>query len=529
MTVEYRLLGPVEALIDGRPARLGGPRQRGVLVVLLTHANRVVTANRVIDELWEDDPPASATNLVQGYVSGLRKALGKDAIETRGAGYLLRAGPGALDLHRFEQSADAGGRALGDGRPAEAAELLARALAEWRGAALADLDGEPFLEPVAARLEELRMLAEERRLEAVLASGGHADALAGIDVLVRAHPLRELPRRLQMLALYRSGRQAEALAAYRAARGALVEELGIEPSPALQELERAILRHDPAIGGPRADGVGARDEEGMRAILVTALSGEPPAGLLAQAAELARAPAREVIVVRTVAGGGELAAATEALNDARRTLLASGVPARVACFTSLTPGADLARMAGEHDVDLLLVDAPAGLLEDAQILALLAGAPCDVGVVVEAPPRPGAVLVPFAGAEHDWSAVELGAWLARNREVALRLVGASTGEEGRDASRLLASASLAVQRTLGVPADPVLVTPTPDALVEAARDAGVVVVGLTDRWRRDGLGPARTALATRSGAPAILVRRGSRPGGLAPREAHTRFTWTIVA
>ena len=528
MTVEYRLLGPVEALVDGRPARLGGPRQRGVLVVLLTHANRVVPASRVIDELWEDDPPASATNLVQGYVSGLRKALGKDAIETRGAGYLLRAGPGALDLHRFEQSADAGGRALADGRPTEAAELLAGALAEWRGAALADLDGEPFLEPVAARLEELRMLAEERRLEALLASGGHADALSGIDALVRAHPLRELPRRLQMLALYRSGRQAEALAGYRAARAALVEELGIEPSPALQELERAILRHDPAIGGPRADAIGAPDDA-MRSILVTALSGEPPPGLLAQAAELARAPAREVIVVRTVADGGELAGATEALTDARAALLASGVPARVACFTSLTPGADLARMAGEHDVDLLLVDAPAGLLEDAQILALLAGAPCDVGVVVGAPLRPGAVLVPFAGAEHDWSAVELGAWLARNRGVALRLVGASTGEEGRDASRLLASASLAVQRTLGVPADPVLVTPTPDALVDAARDAGVVVVGLTDRWRRDGLGPARTAMATRSGAPAILVRRGSRPGGLAPREAHTRFTWTIVA
>jgi hypothetical protein len=136
--------------------------------------------------------------------------------------------------------------------------------------------------------------------------------------------------------------------------------------------------------------------------------------------------------------------------------------------------------------------------------------------------------VPFAGAEHDWAAVELGAWLARSRGTPLRLVGATTGADGRDASRLLASASIAVQRALGVPAEPVLVEPAPRSLVAAVDGAGVVVVGLTDRWRRDGLGRARTALATQTASPAVLVRRGVRPGGLAPRGTETRFTWTVA-
>ena len=137
-------------------------------------------------------------------------------------------------------------------------------------------------------------------------------------------------------------------------------------------------------------------------------------------------------------------------------------------------------------------------------------------------------MVPFSGAEHDWAAVELGAWLARSLERPLRLAGASTGASGRDASRLLASASLALQRALGVGAEPVIVDPAPQALVAAARDAGVVVVGLTDRWRQDGLGRARTALATQAAAPTLLVHRGLRPGGLAGRAGDTRFTWTIA-
>ena len=164
------------------------------------------------------------------------------------------------------------------------------------------------------------------------------------------------------------------------------------------------------------------------------------------------------------------------------------------------------------------------------MIALLEHAPCDVAVLVgDRRLGAGPVLVPFSGAEHDWAAVELGAWLARSLERPLRLAGASTGASGRDASRLLASASLALQRALGVRAEPVIVEPSPEALVAAAADAGVVVVGLTERWQRDGLGRARTALATHPGAPTLLVRRGLRPGGLAGRAGDTRFTWTIAA
>jgi hypothetical protein len=186
------------------------------------------------------------------------------------------------------------------------------------------------------------------------------------------------------------------------------------------------------------------------------------------------------------------------------------------------------RLATEQDVDLLLTDAPERLLEDGRLLTVLGQAPCDVAVLVGGGIEPGPVLVPFTGATHDWAAVELGAWLARNTGVKLLVAGASTGVGGRDASRLLASVSLAVQQALGVPAEPLLVEPVPAALTQAAADSGVVVVGLTDRWRQEGLGRVRTALATRTPGPTLLVRRGARPGGLAPREQATRFTWTIA-
>ena len=215
---------------------------------------------------------------------------------------------------------------------------------------------------------------------------------------------------------------------------------------------------------------------------------------------------------------------------ARARSLASGVPARVACFTSLTPGADLARIAGEQDVDLLLVDAPDGLLEDAQILALLAGAPCDVGVVGGGAPRPGAVLVPFAGAEHDWARSSSA---PGSRATAGSPCGSSARAPARRGGTRAACWRARRSRCSGrsaSPADPVLVDAdarrawsTRPAMPASSWSASPIA-GAARAWGR-----ARTALATRSGAPAILVRRGRRPGGLAPREADTRFTWTIVA
>jgi len=380
---------------------------------------------------------------------------------------------------------------------------------------------------VISRLEELRVLALERRVEAELALGRHVDVVAELEGLVAEHPLRERPRGLLMTALYRSGRQAEALEAYRATRAMLVRELGIEPGAWLTELNRAILRQDARLTHP----VPEREvvHHPRRSLLVIALALERLEPLAALAAPLAREPSRELLLMTTVATSGELGDASLRANDVRARLVADGVEARAAVFTSIAPGVDMARLAREHDVDLLLMDAPDGLLEDARVLALLDQAPCDVGVVVgKEPPGAGPVLVPFAGAEHDWAAVELGAWLARARGAALQLAGATAGVDGRDASRLLANASIAVQRALGVSTEPILVEPHPAALVDAASGAGTVVVGLTDRWRREGLGRARTALATQTATPAVLVRRGVRPGGLAPRENETRFTWTVA-
>jgi DNA-binding SARP family transcriptional activator len=526
----YRLLGPVVALVDGQAADLGGPRQRGVLVVLLTQAGTVVPVSRAIDAIWGDEPPTSAVNLLQRSVSQLRKVLGRDAIETRGAGYLIRVEPDALDLHVFERLARAGTAALYDRQYEQAAGLLREALALWSGPALADLADQPFLEHEAARLEEMRLLALERALEADIARGRHADALVEAEALVQAHPLRERPRELIMRALYGSGRQADALEAYRRARATFIEELGIEPSPALRELEQAILQQDEALA-PRDATAPARPGGGadrLRTLLVAPLAATPPDGLMSLAEGLARQPRREVVLAETVADGRELAAASRRLHELREGLSGNGLEVRAAAFTSVTPGADLARLATEQDADLLLTDAPEQLLEDGRLVTLLESAPCDVGVLVGKGELRGPVLVPFAGAAHDWSAVEIGAWLARNSGGTLRLAGASTSAEGRDASRLLANASLAVQHALGVPADPLLVDPEPEALVAAAAGAALVVTGLTERWKREGLGRTRTALATAGTVPVLLVRRGVRPGGLAPRDSDTRFTWTLA-
>ena len=540
MALEYRVLGPLEATVDGQSVALGPPRNRALLVLLLAQANQVVPSTRLIDELWGEDPAPSAANILQGAVSQLRKTLGRDAIDTRGTGYAVRVEPDQLDVHRFERLADAGSAALETGRFDEAADSLAEALGLWRGEALGDLAGEDAVYQVAARLEELRLIVRERMLEAELGRGRHADVLPEVQTLAREQPLRERPQGLLMLALYRCGRQAESLEAYRTTRAHLVEELGIEPGPALQELEQQILRQDAALiaaGAGSAPEHGATPQAAARAeptsaILVAPLDPAALDQLAALGEALARDPARELLLVGTVSHADELAERSRELEARRAALAEQGATVRAAAFTSLAPGADLARLTREQAVELALIDAPDDLLEDARVLTLLEQAPCDVAIVAGAArmmarESDGPVLVPFGGAAHDWAAVELGAWIARNAGVGLRLAGAATGPEGRDASRLLANASLAVQRALGVSAEPVLVPPEPDAVIAAASGAGVIVVGLTERWKRTGLGSVRTALATRAAAPTVLVRRGTRPGGLAPRGSETRFTWTL--
>jgi predicted ATPase/DNA-binding SARP family transcriptional activator len=249
---QFRILGPIEAIVDGRPAALGAPKQRALLALLLVDRRRVVTAEQLIDGLWGEDPPASAMQSLQVYVHGLRRALGAGRIATSGRGYRAVVDEEELDLDRFERSLDRGRAALEAGRVDDAADELRDALACWRGPALADLPEETRRAADAERLEELRLTALELLLDAELASGRHDAVVAELEALTAEHPYREKFLEQRLLALYRCGRQAEALEVYREARRLLADELGLEPSPALQELERAILRQEPSLAPPPA-------------------------------------------------------------------------------------------------------------------------------------------------------------------------------------------------------------------------------------------------------------------------------------
>jgi DNA-binding SARP family transcriptional activator len=531
--MEFRILGPLEVWDGGCEVSLGGPKPRALLAVLLLHPNEVVPADRLIDELWGEDSPERAAAALRVNVSRLRKALPQEVLTTRSPGYVIRVEPDALDLHCFERLVDEGRSLLARSLAADASNRLREALSLWRGPALADFVYESFAQTAIARLEEIRLAAVELRIDADLVLGRHDELVGELEALVAEHPLRERLRRYLMTALYRSGRQAEALDAYQDARRALVDELGIEPSGALQERERAILRQDPTLDGETTAPV-AVQEIVERSILVAIMHEARVDALLAVAEPLARHPPRVMILARLVSDAAALGPASAWLEERRSALEARGVVARTAAFTSTVPGEELARLATELDVDLLLADAPDELLAegapDEQLAAVLAEAPCDVALLVPRDALPeGPVLVPFGGAEHDWAAVELGAWVARADHTTLLLAGAAAAPEHgkRDASRLLSHGALAVQRVLGISPEPLLTPPGEEGMLEASRDASLLVVGLSTRWHREGLGQARLRLAREASAPTLLVRRGLRPGGLAPPASLTRFTWSI--
>ena len=243
--MEFHILGPLEVMDQGRVVKLGGSKQRSLLAYLLLRPNEAVSRDRLIDELWGDQPPDTAATAIQVYVSQLRKALGRDVIVTQPPGYLIQVRDGELDLERFERSV-AGARSAPS---AEASELLSEALALWRGPPLAELDA-AFARAAGVRLDEQRLAALEQRIDADLALGRHAQLVPELEGLVREHPLREHLRGQLMVALYRSGRQAEALDVYRTGRRMLDEELGLEPGEELRRLERAILSHDPSLEPP---------------------------------------------------------------------------------------------------------------------------------------------------------------------------------------------------------------------------------------------------------------------------------------
>ena len=529
---DFRILGPLEVLDDNVSVPLGGRKQRATLAILLLHANRVVSVDRLADDLYAGAPPVTAVTQVQRQVSELRKALGvESAIETRPPGYLIHVSPDCFDLARFERLTSEADSAHARGDSQTAASLLGNALALWRGLPLADLAYEPFAQVAIERLEEIRLAAVEQRIEAELALGRHGDLIGELTELLAEHPLRESLGAHLMLALYRSGRQAESLDVYSRMRVALTEQFGIEPTRVLRDLERAVLIQDRTLdlgqeGGERT-GFGDQSDH---AILVLPPHENRLDALLAIAEPLARSRSRELIIAHLVADEDEVPGALVAVN-ARRAALGSS---RVAVFTTRSPAEDVARLVAAHSVDLVLLGGPNEFeqrLPD-DVVAVLERSTSDVGLLAGVTPdlRGGdGVFVPFGGGEHDWAALELAGWLATATSSPLRLIGtkADPRRGRRDASRLLADASLAVQRFTGVETEVVLAEPSEDGLLRAVESATVVVVGISDQWRRHGVGASRLALARGARPPTLLVHRGLRPGGLAPRQSRTRFAWTI--
>jgi DNA-binding SARP family transcriptional activator/ABC-type branched-subunit amino acid transport system substrate-binding protein len=250
MQIEFRILGPVEVAVGGETVALAGGKQRALLALLLLHANEVVATERLVEELWHGRPSATAVKSVQLYVSQLRKVLGEQVLVTQPAGYLLAVDEGQIDARRAERRLAEARRALADGDPSTASRLLAEALALWRGRPLADFAYEDFAQAEIGRLDELRLALLEERVEADLALGRHADLVVELEALVAEHPLRERLRGQLMLALYRCGRQADALGLYREARRMFMEELGLEPGTALQRLQQQMLSQDVSLEAP---------------------------------------------------------------------------------------------------------------------------------------------------------------------------------------------------------------------------------------------------------------------------------------
>ena len=254
--VEFRVLGPLEVVDRGRRLAVGTAKQQALLAVLVLHANEVVSRERLVDELWGERPPVTAAKAVQVYVSQLRKALAANgsAIATRGDGYVLEVPPECVDATRFERLVAEGQALMRAGEHKEAVRSLREALGLWRGRPLAGLTFEWHTRAEVERLEELRLGALMDRLDCELLLGRHDQTIAELELLVAQNPLQERLRGQLMLALYRSGRQADALAVYREGRETLVEELAHEQSDDLQRLERAILTQDPALERPSTFG-----------------------------------------------------------------------------------------------------------------------------------------------------------------------------------------------------------------------------------------------------------------------------------
>jgi DNA-binding SARP family transcriptional activator len=351
--VEFRVLGPLEVRRNGESLALGCQKQRSLLAILLLDTNEVVSTDRLIDELWGDKAPETAPKAVQVHVSGLRKVLEPnrssaecELLLTRSPGYLLRLEPEQLDAARFERLASEGREALADGDPGLAATRLRAALSLWRGAPLAEVAYADFAQREIARLEDLRLGVLEDRIQADLESGRHAEIVGELERLVAGEPLRERPRAQLMLALYRCGRQAEALEAYRDAHRTLSGELGIEPNRELKELESRILEQDPELAPPaipsrpRPQPIPSAEEHADAATSESFVGREPELAEFRAALDGAFAGRMSLLLIAGEPGIGKSRLADEAssLAQSRGTTVLWGRAGRRAVLLPIGPG-----------------------------------------------------------------------------------------------------------------------------------------------------------------------------------------------
>jgi DNA-binding SARP family transcriptional activator/tetratricopeptide (TPR) repeat protein len=390
--MEFRLLGPLEVLSEGQSLPVGGAKQRGVLALLLLAPNEVVSTDRLIDEVWGHRPPKSVDASLQNCISNLRAVLGRELIETRPPGYVLNVDPRSVDALRFEQALEASR----DLDPPERSAALREALALWRGSPLADLELEGAAHAAVSRLDELRLAALEQRIDAELALGHHDAMLGEIEALAVRHPAQERLRYLQMLALYRAGRQRDALRVYQEVRLELVEEFGLEPSESLRTLERMIIAHDPGLRlAPNATDVSPRDAL-KRNVVVAIMEIVDLDGATAAARRAAAAALAEIAMVIERHGGSvqqllaeELVAvfgAPHGHDDDTSRALRAVIEARDAVPPRFVVLSAIERLGGEEDVSaeldairqLLAHAAPGDLLLGPEALRLV---PAAVDVV----------------------------------------------------------------------------------------------------------------------------------------------------
>ena len=447
--IEYRILGPLEVSADGRVIEIGGPKQRALLVILLLRANESVSRDVLAHELWGEEPPVGAQGSLEVYVSRLRKALGATAnadpaangsvVVTRPGGYCLQVAEGQLDVRRFERLVDQGRSALTANAPGPAAASLRAALGLWRGNALGDLRCEPFAQVEVGRLEELRLGAVEDRIEADLALGRHADVVSELQALVATHPLRERLHGQLMIALYRCGRQAEALEAYQAARRTLVEDLGLEPGPALRRLERAVLQQDASLDLPGKAAAAQAPASGQG-------TGQPPGSgagrkktLLAVAAAVAVAVA--LLVTVSTRGSAHLAAGPDTVGviDAGQTDL-SAVVTGVGRPNGVAYGAGAVWVTDSADDLLLRVDSAGQVIDRIPVGRGPAGVTVGGGEVWVANELDDTVSEVNPGAGRQVATIQVGigpdviafgygsVWVANETSDSLSRIAAGTGE-----------------------------------------------------------------------------------------------------